>query len=101
MSDDPIEAGLTRLNVTLSPLLRYVLTKVCLGMTDDEIAEALEVSKRTASGYVSRLFAATKTSSRAALVAQVLGGIKQIHRSEKIAAAAWKADCVTMRRAKP
>jgi DNA-binding CsgD family transcriptional regulator len=99
--DNPIEMGLRRLNVSLSPLLRYVLAMVCVGKTDDEIAAALTVTRRTASNYVSRLFAATKTTNRPALVAEVLGGLAGVKRAEKLAAMAWRKALVVVRRAKP
>lgn len=98
---DPIEQGLRRLDVDLSPLLRYVLSLVCLGHTDAEIAEKLDVAPRTAKGYLSRIFAATSTTGRVALVAEVLGGLKAIRREAKTAEAFWRSARVVVRRAPP
>ena len=100
-TDDPIETGLRRLGLDISPLLRYVLALVCLGYTDTEISEVLSVSRRTASNYVARLFAATHTTSRTTLVAEVLSGLKLVKRSSRIAQNAWLGDLITTQRAKP
>lgn len=97
--DAPIEAGLRRLGIMLSPVLRYVLAMVCRGSTDDEIAETLGVARRTINAYVKRLFTSTGTTNRTALVGAILANKSHLQREESAARKAWLSS--TTRRSKP
>jgi DNA-binding CsgD family transcriptional regulator len=95
---DPIAAGIRRLSVTLTATERYVLALVCAGDRDEDIAVALGCGRRKAAGIVGRLLAATKTSNRVALVAEVLAGLQPIRRGVSIAKKAWHDGTVPTRR---
>jgi DNA-binding NarL/FixJ family response regulator len=88
---DPIEAGARRLNLTLSPTLRYVLAMVCAGRSNEEIAAELNVAERTAKNYVSSLLGMAKVDNRAALIAEVLAGKNNVQRAVTLAKKAWVA----------
>jgi DNA-binding NarL/FixJ family response regulator len=88
---DPIEAGIRRLNLKLSETLRYVLAMLCAGRSNEEIAAEINVSVRTAKNYVGRLLEQTRTSTRTALVAEVLAGGNNVSRGESLAKVAWRA----------
>jgi DNA-binding CsgD family transcriptional regulator len=99
-TDDPIEAGIRRINLRLTSTERYVLAMVCAGERDANIAVALRCGRRKAAGIVSRLLEKTATTSRVALVAEVLAGLHSVRRANALARKAWQADTVPVRRAK-
>ena len=55
-------------NATLSDRELQVIEQVAAGLTNQEIAERLEISKRTVDNHISNILNKTKTSNRVALV---------------------------------
>ena len=55
-------------NATLSDRELQVIEQVAAGLTNQEIAERLEISKRTVDNHISNTLNKTKTSNRVALV---------------------------------
>jgi len=88
---DPVEAGARRLNLQLTPTLRYVLALVCSGCSNEEIGQAVNVAERTAKNYVSSLLTMAKVDNRAALITEVLAGKNNVQRAVTLAKRAWTA----------
>ena len=55
-------------NATLSDRELQVIEQVAAGLTNQEIADRLEISKRTVDNHISNILNKTKTSNRVALV---------------------------------
>lgn len=60
--------GESQTNVTLSDREVQVIELVAGGLTNQEIAEQLEISKRTVDNHISNILTKTKTTNRVALV---------------------------------
>ncbi len=56
------------LNTTLSERELQVVELVAAGLTNQEVAEALEISKRTVDNHISNILTKTATGNRVALV---------------------------------
>ncbi|MEB3826922.1 helix-turn-helix domain-containing protein [Phormidium sp. CCY1219] len=55
-------------NISLSDRELQVIERVAAGLTNQEIAQELEISKRTVDNHISNILTKTKTSNRVALV---------------------------------
>lgn len=62
----------------LTPAERKVVTLVCEGLTNPEIAQHLSVSRRTIQGHLLKVFKKLHVSTRTQLVARVLR--EEMHR---------------------
>lgn len=60
--------GDSQKNTTLSDRELQVIELVAAGLTNQEIADNLEISKRTVDNHISNILNKTKTSNRVALV---------------------------------
>jgi len=61
-------AGETQTPVTLSDRELQIIDLVAAGLTNQEIAEKLEISKRTVDNHISNILTKTATDNRVALV---------------------------------
>ncbi len=60
--------GESQTHVTLSERELQVIELVASGLTNQDIAESLEISKRTVDNHISNILNKTKTANRVALV---------------------------------
>jgi DNA-binding NarL/FixJ family response regulator len=63
-----MDAGESQLQVTISERELQVLELVADGLTNEQIAQKLEISKRTVDNHISNILTKTETDNRVALV---------------------------------
>ena len=61
-------SGESQVQSSLSERELQVIERVAAGLTNQEIAEKLEISKRTVDNHISNILTKTKTDNRVALV---------------------------------
>ncbi|MGI0480917.1 helix-turn-helix domain-containing protein [Geminocystis sp. CENA526] len=63
-----MNSGKTSESTTLSEREQEILELVAIGLTNNEIGEKLEISKRTVDNHISNILTKTKTDNRVELV---------------------------------